>query len=51
MVANVTIPSGVVIGENAVVGAGSVVTKSVPVHTFFTGNQARTVKTIIGEER
>lgn len=46
MVANVTIPSGVVIGENAVVGAGSVVTKSVPPHTVFAGNPARIVKTI-----
>lgn len=44
--ANVTILPGVVVGENAVVGAGSVVTKSVPPHTVFAGNPARIVKTI-----
>ena len=37
---------GVTIGENAVVGAGSVVTKDVPDNTVVAGNPARIIKTI-----
>lgn len=36
-----TILCGVIIGENAIVGAGSVVTKDVPTNTIVTGNPAR----------
>jgi UDP-2-acetamido-3-amino-2,3-dideoxy-glucuronate N-acetyltransferase len=39
--ANSTILPGIVIGEFAVVGAGSVVTKDVPNHTTVVGNPAR----------
>ena len=39
--ANSTILPGVTIGENAVVGAGSVVTKDVPDNTTVAGNPAR----------
>ena len=39
--ANVTILAGVEIGENAVIGAGSVVTKSIPAHTVAVGNPAQ----------
>lgn len=46
--ANVTILPGVIIGENAVVGAGSVVTKSVPAYTIFAGNPAKLVKKLNG---
>jgi acetyltransferase-like isoleucine patch superfamily enzyme len=39
-----TILSGVTIGENALIGAGSVVTKDVPAHATVAGNPARTVR-------
>jgi len=38
---NATILCGVTIGENAIVGAGSVVTKDVPDHAVVAGNPAR----------
>jgi acetyltransferase-like isoleucine patch superfamily enzyme len=42
---NATILKGVTIGENSVVAAGSVVTKSVPPNTVVAGNPAIVVKT------
>ena len=39
-----TILGGVVIGEGAVVGAASVVTRSVPPHEFWAGNPARFIR-------
>ncbi len=44
--ANSTILPGVVIGQNALVGAGSVVTKDVPDNGVVVGNPARLVKDI-----
>ncbi len=44
--ANVTILPGVTIGNNAVVGAGSIVTKSVPDRTVYAGNPAKLIKKI-----
>jgi len=41
-----TILSYVTVGENAVVGAGSVVTKDVPPNTIVAGNPARLLRTI-----
>ena len=41
-----TILSNVVIGENAIVGAGSVVTHDVPPNTIVAGNPARVLRTI-----
>ncbi|QNJ24560.1 lipopolysaccharides biosynthesis acetyltransferase [Synechococcus sp. SYN20] len=39
---------GLTIGENAMVGAGSVVTKSVPVGAVVVGNPARAIR-LLGE--
>jgi acetyltransferase-like isoleucine patch superfamily enzyme len=44
--ANVTILPGVVIGRNALVGAGSVVVKDVPDGAVVVGNPARMIKNI-----
>ncbi len=41
-----TILCGVTIGENAIVGAGSVVTKDVPANVIVAGNPARTVRKV-----
>ncbi len=45
--ANATIICGVTIGENAIVGAGSVVTKDVPDNAIVAGNPAK----VIGEAK
>jgi acetyltransferase-like isoleucine patch superfamily enzyme len=39
-----TILCNVVVGEHAIVGAGSVVTKDVPAHAIVAGNPARTLR-------
>ena len=41
---NATVLCGVTIGENAIVGAGSVVTKDVPANTVVAGNPARILR-------
>ena len=41
---NATILCGVTIGENALIGAGSVVVKDVPANSVVVGNPARVVK-------
>jgi acetyltransferase-like isoleucine patch superfamily enzyme len=46
-----TVLSNVVIGENAIVGAGSVVTKDVPANTIVAGNPARVLRQIVAEPR
>jgi acetyltransferase-like isoleucine patch superfamily enzyme len=47
----VTILANVVIGEGALVGAGSVVTKDVPPYGVVVGNPARLVRTLEPEEQ
>ena len=42
----VTLLCGVTVGEQALVGAGSVVTKDVPAFTVVAGNPARVIKTL-----
>lgn len=42
--ANSIILAGVTVGENAVIGAGSVVTKSIPSYCVAVGNPARVIK-------
>lgn len=44
--AGATVIGGVTVGENSVVGAGSVVTKDVPPNTFVGGNPAQVVRSI-----
>ncbi len=40
-----TVLCGITIGERAIIGAGSVVTKDVAAHTIVAGNPARVIKT------
>lgn len=42
--ANVVILPGITIGENAVVGAGSIVTKNIPSRSIVAGNPAKVIK-------
>jgi acetyltransferase-like isoleucine patch superfamily enzyme len=41
-----TLLCGITVGENAIVGAGSLVTKDVPANTIVAGNPARVLRTI-----
>ncbi len=43
---NVTVLCGITIGENALIGAGSVVTKDVPANAIVAGNPAKFIKNI-----
>jgi len=43
--ANVTVIGKINIGENAIIGAGAVVTKSVPCNSIAAGNPARIIGT------
>lgn len=43
---NATILCGITIGENALIGAGSVVTKDVPANTVVAGVPARVIKSL-----
>lgn len=47
--ANVIVLPGVTIGENSVIGAGSLVTRSVPDGVLAAGNPARVIRKIGGE--
>ncbi|HBF14663.1 MAG TPA: sugar O-acetyltransferase [Clostridiales bacterium] len=44
--ANATILPGVTIGDNCVIGAGSVVTRDIPANSFAAGNPARVIRTL-----
>ena len=44
--ANVVICPGVTVGDNCVIGAGSVVTRDIPANSFAAGNPARVIRPI-----
>ncbi len=46
-----TVLSNVVIGENSIVGAGSVVTRDVPANVIVAGNPAKVLRQIVSEAR
>src|SRR5260370_7016184 len=46
-----TILCNVTVGENAIVGAGSVVTKDVPANAIVAGNPAKFLRFVPGEEK
>lgn len=45
---NSTILPGVTIGDNAIIGAGSVVTKDIPADMIAVGNPAKVIRSING---
>lgn len=49
--ANVVVLPGVEIGEGAVIGAGSVVTKSIPANMLAVGNPCRPLRLVTDEDR
>ncbi len=44
--ANVVILPGVEIGDNAVIGAGAIITKNIPANSVAVGNPAKVIKKI-----
>lgn len=44
---NVVVLPGITIGDNSVIGAGSVVTKNIPSNSIVVGNPARVIKVLI----
>ncbi len=49
--ANVVVLPGVTIGHDAVIGAGSVVTKDIPPNVFAAGNPCRVVRPITSQDK
>ena len=49
--ANSVICGGVTIGEGSVIGAGSVVTKSIPANVVAVGNPCRVLREVREEDR
>lgn len=48
--ANVVVCPGVTIGDNCVIGAGSVVVRSIPADSFAAGNPCKVIRKITGED-
>ena len=51
LASNVTVCGGVTIGDNAVIGAGSVVTRNIPPDVFAAGVPCRVIRPITEEDR
>ena len=49
--AGVIVMPGVTIGDNAVIGAGSIVTKDIPANVVAVGNPCRVLREIGGKDR
>lgn len=49
--ANVSVLPGVSIGDNSVIGAGSVVTRSIPANVLAAGNPCRVIREITEEDK
>lgn len=50
LASNVIVCGGVTIGEGSVIGAGSVVTRDIPPHSFAAGNPCRVIREITSED-
>lgn len=48
---NVVINPGVTIGNDVVIGSGSVITKDIPAHVIAAGNPCRVIREITDDER
>lgn len=51
LASNVVVCGGVTIGEGSVIGAGSVVTRSIPPHSLAVGNPCRVLRAITEQDR
>lgn len=51
LASNVIVLGGVTIGENSVIGAGSVVTKDIPANSFACGNPCKVIRSISQDEK
>lgn len=51
LAANVTVLPGVTIGENSIIGAGSVVTHAIPANVIAAGNPCRVIRPITPADR
>ena len=49
--ANVTVLPGVTIGENSIIGAGSVVTKDIPSNVIAVGNPCKVLRPLTDEDK
>ncbi|HDR1012088.1 TPA: hypothetical protein QB364_002049, partial [Pasteurella multocida] len=46
---DVSVAPGVTIGDNSIIGTGSVVTKDIPANVVAAGNPCRVIKSIVDE--
>jgi len=49
--ANVTVLPGVTIGNNSIIGAGSVVTKNIPENVIAVGNPCKVLRKVTPEDK